>query len=35
MVLLSSIVSEFSVAFVAASKGNRCVQGVKICSFAL
>ncbi len=35
MVLLSSIVSEFSVALAAASKGKRCVQGVKICGFVL
>ncbi len=29
------LVSEFSVALAAASKGKRCVQGVKICGFAL
>ncbi len=29
------LVSEFSVALAAASKGKRCVQGVKICGSAL
>ncbi len=29
------LVSEFTVALAAASKGKRCAQGVKICGFAL